>query len=52
MDNLIEITDEAITELLRKKEKEKFNYIRLGITAKSALNMCLTLATMLTKTIS
>ena len=32
MDNLIEITDEAITELLRKKEKEKFNYIRLGIT--------------------
>ena len=32
MDNLIEITDEAITELLRKKEKEKFIYIRLGIT--------------------
>jgi iron-sulfur cluster assembly accessory protein len=32
MDNLIDITDEAIVELLRKKEKEKFNYIRLGIT--------------------
>ena len=32
MDNLIEITDEAISELLRKKKKEKFNYIRLGIT--------------------
>ena len=32
MDNLIDITDEAITELLRKKEKEKFTYIRLGIT--------------------
>jgi iron-sulfur cluster assembly accessory protein len=32
MNNLIDITDEAIVELLRKKEKEKFNYIRLGIT--------------------
>lgn len=32
MDNLIDITDEAIVELLRKKEKEKFTYIRLGIT--------------------
>jgi iron-sulfur cluster assembly accessory protein len=29
---LIEITDNAITKLLERKEKEKFNYIRLGIT--------------------
>jgi iron-sulfur cluster assembly accessory protein len=29
---LIELTDEAITKLLEKKEKENFKYIRLGIT--------------------
>ena len=29
---LIELTDEAIAKLLEKKEKEKFKYIRLGIT--------------------
>ena len=32
MDNILEITDEAIVKLLEKKEKEHFNYIRLGIT--------------------
>ena len=32
MDNILEITDEAIVKLLVKKEKEHFNYIRLGIT--------------------
>ena len=29
---MIELTDEAIKKLLEKKEKEQFNYIRLGIT--------------------
>ena len=29
---MIEITNEAIQKLLQKKEKERFNYIRLGIT--------------------
>ncbi len=29
---LIEVTNEAITKLLEKKAKERFNYIRLGIT--------------------
>ena len=29
---LIEITNSAIEKLLEKKEKEKFKYIRLGIT--------------------
>lgn len=29
---LIEITDNAIIKLLERKEKENFNYIRLGIT--------------------
>lgn len=29
---LIELTNEAIAKLLEKKEKEKFKYIRLGIT--------------------
>ena len=32
MENILEITDEAIVKLLEKKEKEHFNYIRLGIT--------------------
>ena len=32
MDNILEITDDAIVKLLEKKEKEDFNYIRLGIT--------------------
>ncbi len=32
MENILEITDEAILKLLEKKEKEQFNYIRLGIT--------------------
>tara|TARA_Y100001936_G_scaffold195879_1_gene196232 strand:- start:71 stop:448 length:378 start_codon:yes stop_codon:yes gene_type:complete len=32
MDNILEITDDAIVKLLEKKEKENFNYIRLGIT--------------------
>ena len=32
MENILEITDEAILKLLEKKEKEHFNYIRLGIT--------------------
>ena len=32
MDNLLEITDEAISQLLNKKSKENFKYIRLGIT--------------------
>ena len=32
MENILEITDEAIVKLLEKKEKEQFNYIRLGIT--------------------
>ena len=31
-ETLIEITDEAIKKLLEKQEKERFNYIRLGIT--------------------
>ena len=29
---MIEITNEAIQKLLQKKEEERFNYIRLGIT--------------------
>ena len=32
MDNILEITDDAIVKLLEKKQKENFNYIRLGIT--------------------
>ena len=32
MEYILEITDEAILKLLEKKEKEHFNYIRLGIT--------------------
>ena len=32
MENILEITHEAIVKLLEKKEKEHFNYIRLGIT--------------------
>mgnify|MGYP001242516965 FL=1 len=32
MDNILEITDEAIKKLLEKKAQEQFNYIRLGIT--------------------
>ena len=32
MENILEITDEEILKLLEKKEKEHFNYIRLGIT--------------------
>ena len=32
MENILEITDEAIKKLLEKKAQEQFNYIRLGIT--------------------
>lgn len=32
METIIEVTDEAIVKLLEKKEKERFSYIRLGIT--------------------
>ena len=32
METIIEVTDEAIQKLLSKKEKERFSYIRLGIT--------------------
>ena len=31
-ETLIELTDEAIKKLLQKKDQERFNYIRLGIT--------------------
>ena len=32
MQTIIEITDEAIQRLLKKKEEEQFSYIRIGIT--------------------
>lgn len=32
MQTIIEITDEAIQKLLKKKKEEQFNYIRIGIT--------------------
>ena len=32
MQTIIEITDEAIQKLLKKKEEEQFSYIRIGIT--------------------
>ena len=32
MGNILELTDEAIVKLLEAKERDGFNYIRLGIT--------------------
>ena len=32
MGNILELTDEAIVKLLEAKERDRFNYIRLGIT--------------------
>jgi len=31
-DQLIELTDEAITQVLSLQERDKFNYIRVGVT--------------------
>ena len=32
MDHPIEISDEAYQKLIQKKEEERFDYIRLGVT--------------------